>query len=126
MDILVEQEIVLHQYDTRQNETDIERLIHPTFTEIGKSGNRYDFASIVKMMETEAPSINRIHSQNYECIQLEPAVQLLTYESALVDDSGEASEYAKRSSIWVFTGICWQLKFHQGTPCLPFEIGHDV
>lgn len=122
MDVLIEQEIELHQYETRQNKTDIERLIHPSFSEIGKSGNSYDFASIIKMMAIEKPSNTRVHSQKYECVQLEPSVQLLKYESALVNECGEISDYAKRCSIWAFTGICWQLMYHQGTPCSPFEL----
>ncbi|MEZ9243198.1 DUF4440 domain-containing protein [Vibrio lentus] len=122
MDILVEQEVELHQYEIRQSRSDIERLIHPSFSEVGKSGISYDFASIIKMMSSEEPSDVRIHSQNYECIQLEPSVQLLKYESALVAASGEISDFAKRCSIWVFTGTCWQLKYHQGTPCPAFEL----
>ncbi|MDN2667733.1 DUF4440 domain-containing protein [Vibrio sp. 14N.309.X.WAT.E.F5] len=122
MDILVEQEVELHQYEIRQSRSDIERLIHPSFSEVGKSGISYDFASIIKMMSSEEPSDVRIHSQNYECIQLELSVQLLKYESALVAASGEISDFAKRCSIWVFTGTCWQLKYHQGTPCPAFEL----
>lgn len=122
MDILVEQEVELHQYEIRQSRSDIERLIHPSFSEVGKSGISYDFASIIKMMSSEEPSDVRIHSQNYECIQLEPSVQLLKYESALVAASDEISDFAKRCSIWFFTGTCWQLKYHQGTPCPAFEL----
>ncbi|MCC4819175.1 DUF4440 domain-containing protein [Vibrio lentus] len=122
MDILVEQEVELHQYEIRQSRSFIERLIHPSFSEVGKSGISYDFASIIKMMSSEEPSDVRIHSQNYECIQLEPSVQLLKYESALVAASGEISDFSKRCSIWVFTGTCWQLKYHQGTPCPAFEL----
>ncbi|EJL6392484.1 DUF4440 domain-containing protein [Vibrio vulnificus] len=122
MDILVEQEIELHQYETRQSRTDIERLIHPSFSEVGKSGHCFDFASIVDMMSSEEPSGVRVHSQKYECVQLEPSVQLLKYESALITPLGEISDYAKRCSIWVFTGTCWQLKYHQGTPCPAFDL----
>ncbi|EMW0566262.1 nuclear transport factor 2 family protein [Vibrio parahaemolyticus] len=124
MDILIEQEIELHQYEIRQSKTDIERLIHPSFVEVGKSGTSYDFDSIIEMMEGEESSSTRIHSQRYECIQLEPSVQLLRYESALVSELGEVNDFAKRCSIWVFTGSCWQLKYHQGTPCTPFELEH--
>tara|TARA_R110002167_G_scaffold10266_16_gene47424 strand:+ start:1061 stop:1441 length:381 start_codon:yes stop_codon:yes gene_type:complete len=123
MDILVKQEIELHRYDTRKSDTDIQRLIHPSFSEVGKSGNSYDFTSIIEMMSSEEPSRVSIHSQNYECIQLEPSLQLLKYESALVSKkSGDVSDYAKRCSIWAFTGTCWQLKYHQGTPCSAFEL----
>ncbi|EHK5111891.1 DUF4440 domain-containing protein [Vibrio parahaemolyticus] len=125
MDILIEQEIELHQYEIRQSKTDIERLIHPSFVEVGKSGTSYDFDSIIEMMEGEESSSTRIHSQRYECIQLEPSVQLLRYESALVSEISEVSDFAKRCSIWAFTGTCWQLKYHQGTPCSPFELEHN-
>lgn len=122
MDILVEQEIELHQYEIRQSNTKIQRLIHPSFSEVGKSGNSYDFTSIIEIMSSEEPSGVSIHSQNYECIQLEPSLQLLKYESALVTEFGDVSDYAKRCSIWAFTGTCWQLKYHQGTPCSAFEL----
>jgi hypothetical protein len=124
MDIAIAQEIELHQYETRHNLADIERLIHPSFVEVGKSGTSYDFDSIIKTMQAEVPSNVRIYSQHYECTQLEPSVQLLRYESALVNESGEASDFAKRCSIWAFTGSGWQLKYHQGTPCEPFDLEH--
>ncbi|WP_434341054.1 hypothetical protein [Motilimonas cestriensis] len=47
MDILIEQEIALHQYDVRQNKAEIERLLHPDFKEVGESGTSYDYRSIV-------------------------------------------------------------------------------
>ena len=122
MNVLVKQEIELHQYEVRQSPTEIRRLIHPSFSEVGKSGNSYDFTSIIEIMSSEEPSRVSIHSQNYECIQLEPSLQLLKYESALITESGDVSDYAKRCSIWAFTGTCWQLKYHQGTPCSAFEL----
>ncbi|AYV22844.1 MULTISPECIES: DUF4440 domain-containing protein [Vibrio] len=122
MEVLIEQEIALHQFEVRQDKVEIERLIHPGFREVGRSGNSYDFKSIVRMMETEKPSNVQVHSQNYECVALEPTVQLLTYESALIDDGGQVSNFTKRSSIWVLVGELWQLKYHQGTPCDVFEI----
>lgn len=122
MDILVEQEVELHQYEVRKNRADIERLIHPSFTEVGKSGNSFNFLSIIEMMSSQKPSNSHVHSQHYECIQIEPSVYLLKYESALVKESGEVSDYAKRCSIWVFTASSWQLMYHQGTPCAAFEL----
>ena len=122
MDILIEQEIALHQYETRQSKTDIARLIHGDFREVGESGISYDYQSIIEMMGNEQPSNGFIHSQNYECIQLEASAQLLLYKSASVDELGKKSHFAKRSSIWVLNGTQWQLKYHQGTACEPFEL----
>lgn len=122
MEVLIEQEIALHQFEVRQDKGAIKRLIHPDFREVGRSGNSYDFKSIVRMMELEKESNVQIHSQNYECFALEPTIQLLTYETALIDDSGAVSNFTKRSSIWVLVGQLWQLKYHQGTPCDRLEI----
>ncbi|MEX0335760.1 DUF4440 domain-containing protein [Vibrio tubiashii] len=122
MDILIEQEKALHQFLVRKDKAERERLIHATFREVGKSGTSFDFETISEMMEGEEPSQVIIHSQDYECIQLEPSVQLLLYKSALISADGEISSYAKRSSIWAFTGCNWQLKYHQGTLCPAFEI----
>lgn len=122
MEVIIEQEIALHQFEVRQDKVEIERLIHPDFREVGRSGNSYDIKSIIRMMVAEKPSNVQVHSQNYKCVALEPTVQLLTYETALIDDSGKVSNFTKRSSIWVLVGELWQLKYHQGTPCDIFEI----
>ncbi|ALU45919.1 nuclear transport factor 2 family protein [Pseudoalteromonas rubra] len=122
MDILIAQEIALHQYETRQNRTAIERLLHVDFSEVGMSGTCYNFDSIVAMMGSEAPSKLSVYSQNYHCNELAPGVHLLHYQSALVDKEGKASEFAQRCSVWVLEGDKWQLKYHQGTACAPFEL----
>jgi hypothetical protein len=120
MDILIEQEIALHQFDTRKDKNEVARLLHSSFKEVGESGNSYDYKSIVEMMESEKPSEGYIYSEGYECIQLEPMVYLLLYKSTWVDGNGSKSHFAKRSSVWVFAGERWQMKYHQGTPCSEF------
>ena len=122
MKILIQQETALHQYEVRQSKSKISSLLHPDFLEVGESGNSYNYQSIIEMMEHEKPSKEYIHSQDFECIQLETSVQLLLYKSALVDEFREATNFSKRSSIWLFTGTQWQMKYHQGTTCKPFEL----
>ena len=121
MDILIEQEVMLHKYEVRQNRSEVARLFHPSFREIGKSGSSYDYQSIVEMMEAEEPADGYVHSQNFECIQLGLSIYLLLYKSAFVGSDGSRGHFAKRSSIWVFTGKKWQMKYHQGTSCPEFE-----
>nr|WP_139158992.1 nuclear transport factor 2 family protein [Vibrio sonorensis] len=116
MDILIEQETALHQYDVRQNISEIERLLHPSFVEVGESGRSYNLETIIEMMKEERPSLAKIHSQEFQSIALEPSVHLLLYKSAVIDASGRVSHFAKRSSIWAFTGMNWQLKYHQARP----------
>lgn len=122
MNFLIEQEIALHQYEIRQNKAEITRLLHPEFREVGESGTSYDFQSINAMMEEEQASNGYIHSQDFECINLESCVQMLLYKSAWVNELGIKSLFAKRVSIWVLNGVQWQLKYHQGTPCDSFSI----
>lgn len=122
MKILIEQEIALQQYEVRQNRQEVMRMLHPEFIEVGRSGRSFDLPSILDLMESEPPSTGQIHSQEFECVMLEPSVQLLLYKSAWIDDKGIASLFTKRSSIWVFTGEGWQLKYHQGTPCESFTV----
>ncbi|WP_299020116.1 nuclear transport factor 2 family protein [uncultured Photobacterium sp.] len=122
MNILIEQEIALHQHDIRSNKVKAERFLHPDFREVGISGMCFDYNSIMAMMGEEEPSSLRIHSQDFECVELEPTVILLLYKSAFIDDSGDYNHFAKRSSIWVLNGQQWQMKYHQGTVCEPFEI----
>lgn len=104
MDVLIEQERALHSYNTRQNPDVVARLLHPSFKEVGRSGNRFDYRETLASLKGEAYSAGLIHSQYYECIELEPYTQLLLYKSAWVDGSGVISTFTQRSSIWVFTG----------------------
>jgi len=120
MNVLIEQEIALHQYEIRQNKTEVIRLLHPEFREVGESGTSYDFQSINVMMEEEDASNGYIHSQDFECVNLESSVQMLLYKSASVNEFGIKNHFAKRVSIWVLNGVQWQLKYHQGTPCDSF------
>ena len=122
MDLLIEQEIALHKFETRTNKAEIERLLHPEFREVGKSGNSYDFQSIIELMDNEEPLGNYIHSQDYECVELEHSVMLLLYKSATIDNLGTVSHFAKRSSIWILNETQWKMKYHQGTACEPFQI----
>lgn len=122
MEVLIEQEIALHQYEIRQNLNEVQRLLHSSFKEVGRSGRSFDYAAIIEMLQSEEPADGYIHSQEFECIALEPSVQLLLYKSAWISKTGAISAYTKRSSIWVFTGQCWQMKYHQGTPCEAFEL----
>ncbi|MGB0943468.1 MAG: DUF4440 domain-containing protein [Marinomonas sp.] len=122
MDVLIEQERALHSYHTRQNPDIVARMLHPSFKEVGRSGNRFDYGETLVSLKGETNLAGLIHSQDYECIELEPYTQLLLYKSAWVDESGAISAFTQRSSILVFTGQNWQVQYHQGTPCESFEL----
>ncbi len=122
MDILIEQELALHRFEVRQNQQEVNRLIHPSFREVGESGKSYDFETTMEMMKKEKPSHGYIHAQDFESLALNDGVYLLLYKSAWVHSNGSRSNFAKRSSIWTLVEDNWQMTYHQGTPCERFNI----
>ena len=119
---IIEQEISLHQVWFTSNKAVVERLLNPLFKEVAESGKSHDFCEIVAFMEHAKDSLDRVHSQEYECIKLDDNSFLLLYKSAILKATGEYVSFAKRASIWIDTGILWQMKYHQGTTCEAFEI----
>lgn len=118
-------EIRLHQHEVRTDLTQLKDLLHPSFTEIGYSGKRYDLAAITANLAAEEPPTHTIWSQGYEFTEYtENTVQLL-YQSALMDDKGELSRHAMRTSIWVKYSNHWQMIYHQGTPTKSFAQEHE-
>ena len=122
MNIIIEREIALHQYEIRTDKNRVVELLHPDFKEVGESGNSYNLKSILDLLGNEKPNGSQIHSQDFESSSLAPDIYLLLYKSATIDKTGKSSHFAKRSSIWVQNKNDWQMKYHQGTACNPFVI----
>ena len=126
MNIIIQKEIALHQYEVRTCQHQLSTFLHTDFQEIGRSGSSYDLKTIFGELGKEQPNGSKIHSQDYESIALAPDVCLLLYKSATIDNTGNICSYTKRSSIWVRENDNWQMKFHQGTPCEPFIIKSET
>ncbi|GAL29963.1 hypothetical protein JCM19239_7832 [Vibrio variabilis] len=45
MEVIIELEVALQQFEIRQDKVEVERLIHPNFIEVGRSGKSYDTKS---------------------------------------------------------------------------------
>ena len=108
-------EELLHTDTVRHNPEKLEALLHPEFTEFGRSGTRYNRAQIIASLLEESP-LPAIHASDYAVAQLADDVALLTYTSAHVNEAGGRYRETYRSSIWVWNGRTWQMRFHQGTP----------
>ena len=54
-------------------------------------------------------------SDNFTVTELAAGVALLTYRSAHVGSGKQLANHTLRSSLWVWTGVGWQLLYHQGT-----------
>ena len=122
MNIIIEKEVALHQFEVRTDKTQVLKLLHADFKEVGESGNSYTLKSILDHLGQEQPNSGQIHSQEFESFELSPETYLLLYKSVRVNVDGKYSNFAKRSSIWSLTENGWQMKYHQGTPCDRFDI----
>lgn len=98
--------------ETRFDREWMDRVLHPEFSEVGRSGRTYSRAEIIAAssghLEVELPL------ERYRMQLIDEDVALVRYVSRQTMD-GEARP-AERSSMWVNTNDGWQLRFHQGTP----------
>lgn len=118
--VIIEQERALFANDTRKSRIELERLLHPKFTEIGASGRRFNREQIIAELSQEQNQNPSIVGQRFAVNDITDNAKLLTYELFVEDIEGHKSKYSRRSSLWVKTSEGWQIKFHQGTPCEAF------
>jgi hypothetical protein len=107
-------ECELHEPRVRRDRARLEELLHPSFSEFGRSGNAYTKAEIIALLLNEQESV-RIHGHDFRVQTLAEDVALLTYKSAHVTLAGRFERHSLRSSIWKRGATGWQLLFHQGT-----------
>jgi hypothetical protein len=108
-------EVELHHSGVRCDAARLDRLLHKDFHEIGRSGSRYDRATVVRFLAglKEAPPAL---SDDFALQALAPGVALLNYRSADVQPDGSLSRHTLRASVWVEEEGRWQIRYHQGTP----------
>lgn len=116
-----DRELALHLGSVRNNESQVERVLHPEFREFGRSGATYTRAEAMAALLTEV-STGSLASQDWHFSVLANDVVLVTYRTAFVDELGARSHYTNRSSLWKCSNSVWQVVFHQGTPCGPFDV----
>ncbi len=116
---LQELEISLHQPTVRSNADRLEELLHESFAEIGRSGQSFGRADIVRQLPSEEHSAV-IWAQDFVMHEIGDDIALLTYKSGHLNSEGEVSRHSLRSSFWQRTEHGWQMRFHQGTPTTPF------
>ena len=101
---------------TRFDEEWLDEVLHPEFSEVGRSGRTYSREEIITPsgdpIEVELPL------ERYRMQLIDEDVALVRYVSRQTLDGGPRP--AERTSVWVNTNQGWQLRFHQGTP-LPDE-----
>jgi len=126
MEMLIKLEKLLHDADIRNSALSFSELLHAEFREVGMSGITFNRQEMINDILKESPNEPlQIHSQNFETKQLAQEVCQIMYETAVKSSDNSYKRFAKRSSIWIENNGKWQILYHQGTPCSPFEIIND-
>ncbi len=96
----------------------LERLLHPDFHEVGRSGTRYTRQVVIDFLAArEQPPM--VIAEDHRVERLSPDIALLHFRSHEVAADGTVFNAALRMSVWRLTGMGWQLSYHQGTPAAP-------
>lgn len=112
---LTQLEVELHHPGVRCSAQRLGQLLHPEFHEVGRSGRRYDRATVIGFLATQdAPPA--VESWDFVATLLGPGCALLTYQSAQRQPGGALGLHTHRSSLWRRGAEGWQLFYHQGTP----------
>jgi hypothetical protein len=106
---IYELEIALLTPKVRQFSVQIKKFIADEFIEYGVSGLIYNKNDLLDSLPEEEPQDYFV--ENFSVLELSPEVMLATYKVTV------ASKSSLRSSVWQYKGNCWQMVFHQGTPC---------
>jgi glyoxylase I family protein len=119
---MTELEATLHSLETqllqtsiRKNAAQVAALLTDDFVEFGSSGRVWTKHDIVEALQDEALTERSLSEFRVE--QLAAGVALVTYRV----ERRELSETVRtlRSSVWVFRGARWRMRFHQGTFATP-------
>ena len=113
-------EEALHQPQIRSDRAQLERLLHPRFREFGRSGRIYGRDEVLAEFSVQHQNYE-VWSQDYQADVLLDDVVVVTYRSAHIEDGGSLIQFTTRMSLWQLADRVWQVRFHQGTPCAPFE-----
>jgi hypothetical protein len=114
-DILYElaaREPIFHRPAPDATRADFERMTVDDFWEIGASGQCYDRATVLDVLEKRQKNAQPdvFETSAFHCRKLSESVYLLTY--MLLQDGKRRT---RRSTIWTRTVDGWKIVFHQGT-----------
>lgn len=100
-------ERALLEDDTRSDSAAVAALLHPQWSEIGRSGRLWTRDEI---LDEIGPLGETVTLDVIACMPAGPDALLLTWRAV------RDTETTLRSSLWVRTAGHWQQLFHQGTP----------
>ena len=109
---LRQREPIFHRPELGTSRADFESMMAPDFWDIGASGQRYERAYVLEILEERyaRPHDDVWETSEFECRKLSDDVYLLTY--LLIQDEERRT---RRATIWQRTESGWQILYHQGT-----------
>ncbi|MBM7074006.1 DUF4440 domain-containing protein [Shewanella sp. 202IG2-18] len=116
---IIKLEESLFSDEVRASKIKLEQLIADEFIEVASSGIRFGKKEVLERLPTEAAP--EIQATDYEVRQLADDSVMLLYQSVLKKHDVTKPIYSHRCSIWTKANNQWQMVYHQGTKCEPFE-----
>jgi hypothetical protein len=112
LDHVLELERELQTPACRADEARLRELLAPDFVEIGASGRRWGFDSVLAMLREES-------ADNDDGVTKLTGIAARALVPGVVQvfrESESAGRRARRTSVWCERGSGWQQVYHQGTP----------
>ncbi|WP_043269044.1 DUF4440 domain-containing protein [Streptomyces sp. CT34] len=111
LDELIRREPLFHRTEFGTTRADFAAMTAPDFWETGASGQRYDRAHVLDVLEErhKDPPAEEWEAAEFRCRELAADVYLLTYTLVL---NGRTS---RRVTIWQQDADGWKVLYHQGT-----------
>jgi len=113
--LLRTQEEKLLAADQRGSPEAVAELLADDFVEFARSGGIYDRDQTIASLAGEGPAGVR-KAFDFKVSLLGEGVALLTYRSTRQVAADLDEQHTLRSSIWIWMGGRWRMRFHQGTP----------
>jgi gamma-glutamylcyclotransferase len=116
-------EVELHHPGAACSADRLQALLHPAFHEVGRSGRRYDRATVAAFLlaPPDTHDVASVQSGDFAVQPLGEHDALLTYRSWQLRPDGVRDRATHRMSIWSRTDRGWQLRYHQGTPATDLD-----
>jgi hypothetical protein len=111
LDELISLEPLFHRPEKTSTLQDFEKMMAPSFWEIGASGRRYGRDYVLKVLEERLSRQDKDDwiTSDYHCSRIAGDHYLLAYTLRQRD------RITRRTSIWRRDKSNWQIVFHQGT-----------
>ncbi|MFV7785462.1 DUF4440 domain-containing protein [Shewanella marisflavi] len=116
--IVIEQEIALLSPEVRTDPKALDQFIHVDFLEVGATGVSFGKPEVLARLPKEKPPVFKVTDIQYRLLSADLAQ--LNYRACFKPVNEVNKRYSLRTSLWKCEAGCWQIIYHQGTPCAPF------